>query len=324
MKILYLHIGMQKTGTSSIQMHFMRPNGPLAKVGIDYLPEVIAPRHAHHNVAWEIGKHRRYLPDAPGVAALLKAAAASSSERLFVSTEEFSLFTPGQVKDLARVLKGYDVRPILCLRNQLSWSESLYAQACKRGYLDDFLTFGAMLAENGRLSFDHTVDTWAEAFGPEKLQLLTYESHEDVALAFADLLGVPVKKELSRKNQSLNERFVWASQKLIRQCREGSLRDGARALPPEMEDKVAKALLAIGTKHAQFAGSPVFLGREAGQKYLDPWRQTNERIQKYGPLPEAYFTVPEDHRDPLRPFEIDMILLKEGLFAAPEFQAVQG
>lgn len=317
MKTLYLHIGLQKTGTSTIQMSFMRPGGPLEQAGIDYLPAVIAPRHAHHSVAWEIAHHKRYVDGQPGLAALTEAAAASKAERLFVSTEEFSLLAQREVNSLARGLDGFDVRPILCLRNQLSWSESLYAQACKRGYAEDFATFGATLARDGKLDYGAIIDRWASAFGRDRITLLVYEDHRDIAAALAAHLGLTLTSEPARKNRSLNERFVQASQAVIARCKAGALTQDGQTIPRKMTEEVARAVLAAGSRLDVFQGSPVFLDHDAAQAFLAPWRDVNRRIAAAVPLPDSYFTAPATRRTPYLAGADDIGVLVRAVFDDP-------
>ncbi|NUB46517.1 hypothetical protein GEU84_019160 [Fertoebacter nigrum] len=321
MKKLYLHIGLQKTGTSTIQMYFMAPQGPLKAAKIDYLREAFAPRHAHHNAALEMSRNRRYDPALPGMDALLAAAHASRRDKLFVSSEDFSLLGRNDIKVLGQRLEPFSVQLILCLRNQLEWSESLFAQACKRGYTGSFTTFSDRLQADGKLDFLTLIQNWIAVFGQDNLSVMIYENHADISDALADLLGVTVDAPPARKNQSLNERFVTASQIMAEQCQNGQLRRGDAVIPAELQALVAKKLLALGAQHAPFAGSPVFLDADAAQAYLDRSRAVNTGISQIVPLPEAYFTLSPRRRAPKAPTAEDMEWLMDGLFGDPDIQA---
>ncbi|MBY5935551.1 hypothetical protein KUV51_21260 [Tateyamaria omphalii] len=314
MKTLYLHIGLQKTGTSTVQMHFMHPKGPFQAAGIDCLPQAIAPNQAHHNAAWDVGKHKRFRPDLPGFSDLVDAARASTSDRIFVSSEDFSLISAAQVREVAAGLSDFDVRPILCLRNQLTWSESIFAQACKRGYVKPFGTFVKTLSKNGRTNFEGIYSAWADVFGHDKMHVLIYEDHADISDAFAALMGVEVEARPARKNQSLNERFVKASQTVTQRCMDGELTYNGQTLPPEALNDVSKVMLAVGTHHPQFTGSPVFLKRDKAQTYLDRFGDMNAKIAKHVALPDSYFTVPESRRNPRKYYELDVDFLVECIF----------
>lgn len=321
MKTLYLHIGLQKTGTSTVQMHFMHPTGPFEAAGIDCLRQAIAPNHAHHNAAWEVGDHKRFRPDLPGFAALVTAAQASTAQRIFVSSEDFSLISAAQVQRMAAALTDFDVRPILCLRNQLTWSESIFAQACKRGYIKPFGTFAKTLAEKGRTDFAGIYNAWADVFGQDKMQVLIYENHSDISDAFAALMGTTIKAAPPRKNQSLNERFVKASQTVAERCMAGELTHNGLALPPEALADVSKVMLAVSAHHPQFAGSPVFLKREKAQDYLNRFADINRQIAQHVDLPDSYFTVPESRRNPRKGYDLDIEFLIRCVF---EDKRIQG
>ncbi len=321
MKTMYLHVGLQKTGTSTIQLYFMGPQGPLRAAKIDYLREAFAPRHAHHNAALEMSRNRRYDPALPGMDTLLAAAHASRRERLFVSSEDFSLLARNDIKALGERLKPFSVKLILCLRNQLEWSESLYAQACKRSYTGSFTSFSDRLRSDGKLDFLTLVQNWIAVFGQENLSVMIYENHADISDALAGLLGVTVDAPPARKNQSLNERFVAASQILTAQCQNGQLSRGGLTIPADRLALLSKTLLALGAQHAPFAGSPVFLDAEASQDYLDRLRDINSGVNQITALPEAYFTASPKRRVPMTPSAEDLEWLLDGLFADPEIRA---
>lgn len=322
MKTLYLHIGLQKTGTSSIQMHLMAPQGPLEQAGIDFLPAAIAPRNAHHNAALEMSRNRRHDPALPGMEALLAAAQASPQERLFVSSEDFSLLALPDIEDLGRRLAPFSVQVILCLRNQLDWSESLFAQAGKRNDPGTFAEFSDRLMADGKLDFLTLVQNWAGVFGQDRLWVMIYENHPDISTEMARLLGVALKPGRARKNQSLNERFVAASQAVIDLCRSGALARGNLRVPAEKALLVSARALAIGARMPQFVGSPVFLDRATAQAYLDRSRSLNRALAALVPLPKTYFTVSAKRRAPKNHLDVDPEALTRALFDDPQIQAV--
>jgi len=324
MKTLYLHIGLQKTGTSTVQMYFMHPKGPFQAAGIDCLPQAIAPNQAHHNAAWDIGKHKRFRPDLPGFDALVEAARASDKDRIFVSSEDFSLISAAQVREVAARLTDFDVRPILCLRNQLTWSESIFAQACKRGYVKPFGSFIKTLTKNGRTDFEGIYSAWADQFGHDKMTVLIYENHSDISDAFAALMGVEVEARPARKNQSLNERFVKASQTVTEMCTAGQLTHEGQTIPASMINQVSKVMLAVGTHHPQFTGSPVFLKRDPAQGYLDRFTEMNRKIADHVDLPDSYFTVPDTRRNPRQHYQLDVEFLVECIFEDKTIRAELG
>ncbi len=310
--VLFLHAGLQKTGTSSLQARLLRPGGPLARAGIDTLTLAGDSGGAHHNAAREAGG-RRHRPDLPGLAAL--AAGARAAPLAFASSEEFGLLPEPGLQRLARALEGVEVRPILVLRNPLDFAESLHAQACKRRPREGFAAHLALLEYAGRLAFDAVAARWERAFGKGALRLLAYEDHPDVAAGVLALLGLPAAGPPERRrNASLNERFVEASQRLMRRAASGGL-PGFEG--PEGLARLARALPRLGARHARFAGRPVFLRRAEAASFLSRMRPMTEALAPRLPLPPAWWAPDPDRREPEPAGPKDEAVLVEGLAEDP-------
>lgn len=298
MKTLFLHVGLQKTGTSSLQTRLMGADGPLAAAGIDPLPAVAGPGPAHHNAAWEFAGHRRHDPALPGMAALVAAAHASPAERLFVSCEAFGNLPAPRIADLARRLEGLRLRVVIVLRNPLDWAESLYAQAAKRSLPGSFMEFTDRLSDLGRLDPGAILARWEAVFGSSAVIPLFHEDHPDIALPVAALPGLPpdrVPPEARRANRSLNEVFVAASQTILADCAAGRLVLAGRPIPPEAQGRLARALLAAGAADPAFHGRPVFLDRDAAAAFLARFRSDHGPLAARGPLP-ARWQAPDPAR----------------------------
>ena len=314
------HIGLQKTGTSTVQIALMREGGPLEAAGIDWLPGAVGPGAAHHNAAWEAGAHKRFRPALPGLPALLEAIAASPAQRIFVSSEDFGLMAPDRVADLgARLDPDWAVTPRLVLRNPLDFAESLYAQAAKQGRPGSFADFAERLATGGRLRFDRVRAAW-EGLGP--VALTVYEDHDDICAALAREIGVTPPPPGPRHNRSLNERFVALALEIRAAAREGRLALPGRPagpLPPEEEAPLARALLRLGAKHERFRGSPVFLPRAEAAAFLAAQAPVVADLARHVDLPERYHRPDPDRREPLRPEARDREALMDGLADMAEF-----
>lgn len=306
--VLFLHAGLQKTGTSSLQARLLRPGGPLGRAGIDTLGPAAGPGRAHHNAAREAGG-RDHRPDLPGLAAL--AAGARAAPLSFASSEEFGVLPDQGLERLRDALDGIEVRPVLVLRNPLDLAESLHAQACKRRPRDGFAAHLALLEYGGRLALDAVAARWERAFGRGALRLLAYEDHPDVAAAVLPLLGLPASGlPARRRNASLNERFVGASQRLMRRAEAGGLPGFAG---PEGIARLARALGRIGPRHSRFAGRPVFLSRAEAAAFLLRMRPVAEALAPRLPLPPAWWAPDPDRREPEPARPEDEALLLEGL-----------
>jgi hypothetical protein len=293
-KTLFLHIGLQKTGTSSLQARLMGPDGPLARAGIDPLPGVSGPGPAHHNAARDLAGHRGFDPALPGISALLAAIRQTSSERVFVSSEDFGALSEDGIETLARELNGIAVRPVICLRNPLDWAESLYAQACKRSLPGSFPAFSARLRSIGRLDPVSLLERWETVFGQDAMVVVPYEDHADIALPVARLLGLQAGQlppATERANQSLNEVFIAASQSILEDCAAGRLILNGRPVSPSALPGLGRVMLAAGRQNPDFAGSPVLLAPEAAQEFLDRFHDSRARLAR---------RLAPDHRLPAR------------------------
>lgn len=314
-KTLFLHIGLQKTGSSSLQMALMKPDGALVGAGIDYIPSAIAPRNAHHNAAWQAAAHRRYDEGKPGIKELVKAGLSSGSERLFVSSEDFSLLSHDDVKNLSGQLSDFDCQIILCLRNQLEWTESFYAQACKRRPIDDVEAFSTHLISTKRTSFGDIHNRWSSAFGANNVHAIVYENHEDVAEAVASILGIRLDQTTPRRNESLNEIFVQTSQRVLRAAESGSGPFSRKASAADL-DAISSAMLRFGRAVPEFSGTPVFFAPKDAQAYLNRFTKANQALAKITPLPGQYFSASQDRRAPLPASDADFERMIGGLALA--------
>jgi len=289
-KTVYLHIGMQKTGTSSIQDALLGKRTPLKAAGVDYLPAMIQPRGAHHNAAWDLARHGRYRPELPGIEALLAACWNSEAERIFVSSEDFSFLDDLTVTELKAMTQGLEIHPIICIRNQVEWAESMYSQAAKRNFLGSFSEYIATrLTRTGRLDLYHVVHRWIGAFGRDNTHIVVYENCADISEDVSAILGVKLDADKDRRNSSLNERFVAAHQAVVAQHRSSTYAD----LDADM---IFSATQAVGRSMPQFSGSPIFFGVEEGQAFLDGFEEGNRTLAQYLDLPPQYFTIREERR----------------------------
>lgn len=307
MKRLYLHIGMQKTGTTTVQAELLGSRSPLPAAGIDTLPRAIAPRGGHHNAAWEMSGIGRYRPDHPGIDILVSEALNSKCDRIFVSSEDFSFLNPAQIDRLRQKLLSFDVQVILCLRNQLDWSESMYAQAAKRGYANSFNEYIKILEKTGRLEIHNVVRNWSLVFGFERVHVFTYESSSDICSVVASFLGVSASPDARRRNISLNEKFFAACQNVLQHAQESR---GA-ALDRAEREKLVAQMIAHARKSEKFVGSPVFLGLLEAQKYIEKFSAGNAALSERIHLPDEYFSVSRSRRTPMGFTKSDVDILSE-------------
>ncbi|BBK36537.1 hypothetical protein STAQ_16150 [Allostella sp. ATCC 35155] len=118
---LFMHIGLHKTGTTSLQSYFARNRDTLAASGLT-VPRAGVPRQfdGHHLLPWTLNsKYPERLsgidPDTlwNGLRSELESAGTANA---ILSSEDFSLLDDRQVERLGALLDGFDIVPIIILR----------------------------------------------------------------------------------------------------------------------------------------------------------------------------------------------------------------
>ncbi len=175
-KRFLLHIGANKTGTSSIQTMLAANPGPLAAAGWVY-PDFHRSYDAHHPLAYSIGELKRGLKhDWEGE---LKALISDPRKRFIFSSEVFfRLVDPERV---ARVFPPGETMIAIYLRDHLSYMSSWYAQAVQeRNLTACFEDYVRLFSQplNGFLA------RWDAVFGAENVTLRLFQRE---ALADGDV-----------------------------------------------------------------------------------------------------------------------------------------
>lgn len=217
MRTLYLHIGIGKTGTTSLQ-HFLADNrDSLKKAGFLY-PLAGTVNNAHHELCCldnKVDWHRlekTYID--------LLSEISKTKEAVIISSEYFSYANPHIIKFLKHIFEGFSLRVIFYARPQLGLIESSYLQWHKvrneKLYGEPIFTF----YEKCLLAFDFNVviRPWEKEFGQKSIQTSLYHQDSiglDICNHFLSLIGITDPKILNRftfptenANQSLHPFFL--------------------------------------------------------------------------------------------------------------------
>ena len=127
---LFLHIGLHKTGTSSLQ-NFLNRNADLLREQGCLWPQAGRVGGAHHNIGYQLMGKKRFSEDAGGLPEL--AAELSGAEMAIVSSEELEFLELAHVRTLREGLGVHPVRVIVYLRHHDQLIASTYAQQVKMG-----------------------------------------------------------------------------------------------------------------------------------------------------------------------------------------------
>lgn len=207
---LYLHIGMGKTGTTSIQRFCWRNRTALAKAGITY-PDRGIVDGAHHRLSPDVpayvGRNWNSIDPGEWSAQLLNA----YDHPILLSSELMASAEPDTVRRLAEVLLPlFDVRVIVYVRRIDDSIMATYNQNVKAGTqrlsLEDVLP---RIFE--RLRIDRVLAPWLESFGLERLMIRAYDRRQfaggDILHDFCETIGVPWSDEFRLETENPNARL---------------------------------------------------------------------------------------------------------------------
>lgn len=304
---LTLHIGTEKTGTTTIQALLDENRAVLAERGIfvprsvgeanhRWLPALVYPPEFEDNLT------RRHGMQDPAVRAELTARYRTALEEelgavtqphVVMSSEHLQsrLHTPAEVTALKALLDPFfdDYEIVLYLRDPFAMAVSLYSTALKSGACqedvrDPWTPYIRRLAD-----YRGIVELWGGVFGPERMRLRLFERDAmvggDLIEDLCAVLGTPAEGLTRPRNRNLSlSRFclglLLAANRQIR--REGIPR------PDRLRWRIIQALTAQSDPADPFRGSADLQGRyEAAFGASTEWvRQT------YFPERARLFTPP--------------------------------
>jgi hypothetical protein len=186
---IILHIGLRKTGTTSIQKFLNRNYNTLLKNNILYpksglpLKESV---YAHHDLSVAITKIRP--PTQDQCWQQLHAELSLQGNRLvFISSEIFSVATPDQIRQIRVELKDHQVSVLIYLRDPVSFMISLYKEQIKAQ--NESLAFGKFIRQRFNLvDYDGLIQNWKDIFGDSSVILKDYDDLLSNDLVIQNLL----------------------------------------------------------------------------------------------------------------------------------------
>jgi hypothetical protein len=192
-RTLYLHIGVHRTATTSIQ-RFLRVNTQaLALRGI-LNPDGLS---RHHALAGRIlrGEAKAVASELTAQAEASEAATGRPVRAIVLSDED--ICTRTDMARMARLSDHFEVRVILVIRRQDLWLESWYRQNVKWQWNPDLahLTFAEFLVRRRSffwIDYDATVARLERLFGAAAVEVMVFETAwmpEGPVAAFARALG---------------------------------------------------------------------------------------------------------------------------------------
>lgn len=199
---MVLHIGMHKTGSSSLQRYLARNRPVLRLFGIDY-PVATGPRGqklSKHNdlflaISHEKDKRQPHPVLGPSSERIARITSAMKPGRTTIlSAEGFSGESPAFAKVFQPLTETADVRVVCFLRPQDQWVVSFYKQMVlsrevrMRKPFEEFLS---MRGTRRHLDYANMLRWWSDAIGRENIRILIYPPTESVVADFLNAAGLP-------------------------------------------------------------------------------------------------------------------------------------
>lgn len=213
-RILLLHIGTHKTGTTSLQAMVAANPAHFGSQGL-YYPHAGRAGWGHHNIAWQLNGDDRFDPRAGTLADLVDELRAADPGAVLVSSEDFEYLyrTPGQLSQIRRALDdlGYAVRIVVTLRRQSDYVESLYAELLKHGLEADLDTFVSDALAHGGIAYrtwefpliyGQLIDGFTDVFGEDSVRAIPYDPTDSVGRLLrhcGELVGRPLSPVTARE-----------------------------------------------------------------------------------------------------------------------------
>jgi len=174
LKELILHIGMEKTGSTSIQSCLESNKELLQQHGILY-PDVGKVSAHHYEIA--------HLKQDPAVVSDALESESENYDKVILSSEHFSRASSDtQIGEYREVLRNFDTTVICYLRDPLSWLVSLFGEHIKwggRATIDDFFR-----RSNWKFNYALLLDRWSSIFGAESFHCFNYGCYDNVVEHF--------------------------------------------------------------------------------------------------------------------------------------------
>lgn len=313
-----LHIGLEKTGTTSIQSFLSQHRNVLAAKYGCLFPRSLGGRLSANLAAAcqtrerpdDLRKLRGLLTASAVeayrndlVASLARELAAKKPQRVVISCEHFSsrLIKTEEIRLLHDFLQPFasEISLWVYLRRQDQFEISAYSTAVRAGATGSF-RWPAPGQERPFLNYDTLLERWASVFGANRMRVRLFERERltsgNAVADFCASLGLPhLPAAEEEKNTSLNVRQL----EFLRAFNERVPRFHGDHLNPLRGD-IHLALAAVQVQGEKFGDIPG--AAQYYERFLEGNREVARRwFTASDDIPDSLFTAPEpdvaEHRD---------------------------
>jgi hypothetical protein len=187
---VYIHIGLHKTGSTSLQ-GFLRMNEELLAERGWLIPRAGRGKGKganQHNLAWNLADRPRYREDVGGLQEVAEEVARAPNT--IISAEGLEYLVDDQIQRLRDAFGDRDYKIIAYLRRQDGLIASRYWQAVQTGR--SVPPIGAYVAEmigTDQLDFEVILGRWQRVFGADSLRIAVVSRETEGDLLFQDFLA---------------------------------------------------------------------------------------------------------------------------------------
>lgn len=291
-----LHIGMPKTGTSSIR-HYLYGNKPAFRRRGFVLP--VSPGETNHVkvalYAWnDVKKNASSLRQLHGLRSpesirdfrttflseFSREAASWKPEETVVLTSEYlsTLYEPQEFERLRRLLGTMGARPVqvvVYLRRQDLYCASQYCQRVRGGDAMSWPQMTRQALRHPRYDYATVLAKWADAFGRDRLRVRVLEKGQliggDLVTDFMSTIGCDGGPDF-RPAHWLNKSLDTRSLEFLRQLNKMS--DRTDLCAGRAKDELIRALEAISE------GPPTPMPHDLARRLLERYRESNMQVAR--------------------------------------------
>ena len=244
---LLLHIGMHKTGTTSLQRFFVRNRSILSLMGIDYPKafDASGKKLPKHNDLFLAISHEKDF----GTPHPILGSSAERVDRLarrietkritVLSAEGFSGESPAFAEAFAPLRGRFDIKVICFLRRQDDWVQTFYKQMVQSRQVLESRSFQAFReAGSTKLHLDYLqiLEWWAKALGEQAIRVEIYRPETQVLPIFLDAGGLPKSLRWLPHSKTIQNRSLTSG--YIERIREANAAGAPCPLPSISDEDV--------------------------------------------------------------------------------------
>lgn len=260
--MIFLHIGLKKTGSTTLQRFASGNLELLAAAGIDYPPIGFA-AFAHHRIDAALREPGAGTAEAEArLAELSDYLRANAGRRILLSCENFSaLDEKGVARLVAIAREHHDVRVLLYVRDLVGWVPSIYNQRSKTALsVLDFDTSFDTFDLSGRFAADSVTALWSRYVGSDNIRVRSLSAVDleggDLVVDLLTAVGVDPAVKNAATAESLapsNTAIRWEVAEYLRAFH-GRVAEAYQGWSAAERNEVAAARLAVPVETVYLPG----------------------------------------------------------------------